>query len=99
MTVQVGLTTHMTFPAKSAGPETLEQGASSNGHHTPTLSLYITSLMVDYSNADYEMSTSMFAAIKCQDDRVGERGARVDWAWEYWHDGWVFRQESEVWGE
>ena len=36
--------------------------------------------MVDYSNTDYEMSTSMFAAIKCQDDRVGERGARVDWA-------------------
>ena len=65
----------------------------------PTLSLYITSLMVDYSNTDYEMSTSMFAAIKCQDDRVGERGARVDWAWEYWHNGWVFRQESEVWGQ
>ncbi|KZT74456.1 hypothetical protein DAEQUDRAFT_660076 [Daedalea quercina L-15889] len=65
--------------------------------HTPTLSLYITSLMVDYSNADYEMSSSMFAAIKCQDDRVGERGARADWAWEYWHNGWIFRQESEVW--
>ena len=45
------------------------------------------------------MSASMFAAIKCQDDRVGERGARAEWAWEYWHNNWVFRQGSEVWGE
>ena len=41
----------------------------------------------------------MFAAIKCQDDRVGERGARAEWAWEYWHNNWVFRQGSEVWGQ
>ncbi|OBZ76111.1 hypothetical protein A0H81_03927 [Grifola frondosa] len=39
----------------------------------------------------------MFAGIKCQDDRVGERGARVRWAWENWQDGWTFRQGSEVW--
>ncbi|KZT12724.1 uncharacterized protein LAESUDRAFT_808275 [Laetiporus sulphureus 93-53] len=64
---------------------------------TQTLSLYITSLMVDFPHTEYEMSTSLFAAIKCQDDKVGERGARPDWAWEYWHDGWVFRHESEVW--
>lgn len=38
------------------------------------------------------------AAIKCQDDRVGERGARPDWVWEHWQNDFVFRQESEVWG-
>ena len=64
-----------------------------------TLSLYVTSLAIDYAHTDYEMSASMFAAIKCQDDRVGERGARAEWAWEYWHNNWVFRQGSEVWGE
>ncbi|CCM04873.1 uncharacterized protein FIBRA_07066 [Fibroporia radiculosa] len=84
--------------AKTPSPEIAE------GSDTPvlrigpqTLSLYVTSLMVDYPHADYEMSTSMFAAIKCQDDRVGERGARAEWAWEFWQIGWVFRQESEVW--
>lgn len=41
----------------------------------------------------------MFAGIKCQDDRVGERGARTEWAWEYWQNDWVFREDSEVWGE
>lgn len=54
---------------------------------------------MDFAHADYEMPSSMFAAIKCQDDRAGERGARAKWAWEYWQDGWVFRQESEVWGK
>ncbi|KAM5535522.1 hypothetical protein V8D89_010859 [Ganoderma adspersum] len=63
----------------------------------PTLSLYITSLTVDFAHTDYELSASMFAAIKCQDDRIGERGARAEWAWEYWHNNWVFRQGSEVW--
>ena len=63
-----------------------------------TLSIYITSLTVGLAHTDYEMSTSMFAAIKSQDDRAGERGARAHWAWEYWQDSWVFRQGSEVWG-
>ena len=49
--------------------------------------------------ASAPMSASMFAAIKCQDDRVGERGARAEWAWECWQNLWVFRQGSEVWGE
>ena len=66
---------------------------------TPTLSLYITSLTLDFAHTDYEMSASMFAAIKCQDDRIGERGARAEWAWEYWQHSWSFRQGSEVWGE
>ncbi|TBU33177.1 hypothetical protein BD309DRAFT_857684 [Dichomitus squalens] len=63
----------------------------------PTLSLYITSLTVDFAHTEYEHSASMFAAIKCQDDRIGERGARAEWAWEFWQSNWAFRQGSEVW--
>ena len=55
--------------------------------------------MLEYAHADYEIYTSMFAAIKCQDDRVGERGARAEWAWEHWQNNWSFRQGSEVWGK
>ncbi|CAA7259631.1 unnamed protein product [Cyclocybe aegerita] len=62
-----------------------------------TLSLYITSLLLDFAQGDYETHASMMAAIKCQDDRAGERGARPDWVWEYWQNDWVFRRESEVW--
>lgn len=71
------------------------------GNSTPSsqsfLSLYVTSLMMDYAQGDYETSASMMAGIKCQDDRIGERGARPDWVWEFWQNNWVFRQESEVW--
>ena len=65
-----------------------------------TLSIYVTSLMLDFppSQGDYETCASMMAAIKCQDDRVGERGARPEWIWEFWQNDWVFRRESEVWG-
>lgn len=65
----------------------------------PTLSAYITSMAIDFAHTTHETSASMFAAIKCQDDRVGERGARADWVWEHWQNNWVFRQGSEVWGE
>ena len=65
----------------------------------PTLSLYVTSPMLDYANAEYEISASMLAAIKCQDDRVGERSAKADWAWETWQTEWTFRQDNEVWRE
>jgi hypothetical protein len=63
-----------------------------------TLSLYITSLMLDFPH-EYETSASMMTAIKCQDDRVGERGARAEWIWEFWQERWKFRPDSEVWGE
>ncbi|KAI0268185.1 hypothetical protein BC834DRAFT_821689 [Gloeopeniophorella convolvens] len=63
----------------------------------PTLSLFITCLMLDYPNAEYEISASMLAAIKCQDDHAGERGARADWAWDIWQTEWTFRQDNEVW--
>jgi len=65
--------------------------------HLPTLSLYVTCLMLDYPNAEYEIAASMLAAIKCQDDRIGERGARADWAWDTWQTEWTFRQDNEVW--
>lgn len=65
---------------------------------TSTLSLYITSLVVDFSQNNYEMSATMMAAIKAQDDKAGERGARADFVWEVWENNWIFRQESEVWG-
>lgn len=54
--------------------------------------------MLEYAHTDYEISSSMFAGIKCQDDRAGERGARPDWAWEFWQNDWTFREDSEVWG-
>lgn len=54
--------------------------------------------MLEYAHSDYEISSSMFTGIKCQDDRAGERGARPDWAWEFWQNDWVFREDSEVWG-
>ncbi|SRR6266403_563151 len=67
--------------------------------NTHTLSLYVTCLMLDDPNAEYEISASMLAAIKCQEDRVGERGARADWAWDTWQTEWTFRQDNEVWRE
>ncbi|KAJ8086883.1 hypothetical protein PM082_005708 [Marasmius tenuissimus] len=67
------------------------------GTKPDTLSLYITCLMLDSTYADYEMSASMMTAVKCQDDRVGERGARPDWVWENWQSDWVFREGNEVW--
>ncbi|KAF9054971.1 hypothetical protein BDZ89DRAFT_1055595 [Hymenopellis radicata] len=78
----------------------LEIARTHSGTEEPdskTLSMYITSLALDFAHPDYEMSASMMAAIKCQDDRAGERGARPEWVWENWQNDWVFRQESEVW--
>ncbi|KAJ7180369.1 hypothetical protein C8R43DRAFT_399180 [Mycena crocata] len=59
----------------------------------PTLSLYITSLILDFAH-NYEMNASIMAAIKCPDDRVG---ARPEWVWEFWQHDWVFRSGAEVW--
>ena len=56
-------------------------------------------MLDDYPSAEHEISASMLAAIKCQDDRVGERGARADWAWDIWQTEWTFRQDNEVWRE
>jgi hypothetical protein len=55
--------------------------------------------MMDFSQGDYEMPASMMAAIRYQDSRVGERGVRADWVWQFWQHDWIFRQESEVWGK
>ncbi|KAL0949290.1 hypothetical protein HGRIS_009368 [Hohenbuehelia grisea] len=58
-----------------------------------TLSLYLTSLMLDYAH-EYEAPASIMAAIKASDDRIGTRPA---WVWQFWHNDWVFRRDSEVW--
>jgi hypothetical protein len=76
-----------------------QAGLNDSAAQTQHLSLYITSLLLDFARAEYELSASMMAAIKCLDDRLGERGARSEWVWEFWQNDWTFRQESEVWGE
>lgn len=64
------------------------------------LSLFITSLTLDFPHGRaLETEASMMAAIKAQDDRIGERGARGEWIWEHWQEEWVFRHEFEVWGK
>ncbi|KAI0700733.1 hypothetical protein BC835DRAFT_1265988 [Cytidiella melzeri] len=83
--------------AKPSSPEVTEADPPLIRTQPPSLSLYVTSVMLEYAHADYEISSSMFAGIKCQDDRAGERGARPDWAWEFWQTDWVFREDSEVW--
>ena len=55
--------------------------------------------MMDFAQADYEIPASMMAAVRYQDNRVGERGVGADWVWQFWQHDWVFRQENEVWGE
>lgn len=80
----------------SLAPTVSADGAPSSS--PTTLTLYITSMM-DFSQGEYEAYASMMAAIKCQDDRAGERGARPEWVWEFWQNDWVFRRESEVWGK
>ncbi|KIJ56759.1 hypothetical protein M422DRAFT_57400 [Sphaerobolus stellatus SS14] len=60
-------------------------------HH---LSLYITCLTLDHL---LEYDVTMLVAVKVQDDRGGERGARADWVWECWDKDWSFRLDSEVW--
>jgi hypothetical protein len=64
-----------------------------------TLSLYVTSLVVGYSHNDYEVSATVLAAIKTNNSKAGERGARTEWVWKEWQNDWTFRQESEVWGK
>lgn len=61
-----------------------------------SLCLYITCLTLDLM-PHLELPTAMMIAIKCQDDRMGEKGARPDWVWVNWQQDFVFRQDSEVW--
>ena len=71
--------------------------AEGDENQKPSLSLYITLLTFDFAHPEYEMCATMMTAIKSLDDRVG--GPRPNWVWEHWHPDWVFRRESEVWGE
>lgn len=89
---------HVFFPAKPPPPEQSDAESPVIRTQPPSLSLYVASVMLEYAHADYEICSSMFAGIKCQEDRGGERGARADWVWEYWQNDWVYREDSEVWG-
>ncbi|KAG8990460.1 hypothetical protein FRB94_000288 [Tulasnella sp. JGI-2019a] len=62
-----------------------------------TLSLYITSLFLDFAHPEYEFCTAIMVAIKSHEDRAGERGARSEWLWESWEREFVFRKDAEFW--
>jgi hypothetical protein len=62
-----------------------------------TLSLFLTSMQLDWSHGGYEIAATLMAGIKCSENRPGERGARSEWVWEAWRD-WVFCKGSEFWG-
>ncbi len=98
--LEIGMRQTRYFPSiELRGPLSARTPIDAEASNTHTLSLYVTCLMLDDPNAEYEISASMLAAIKCQDDRVGERGARADWAWDTWQTEWTFRQDNEVWRE
>jgi hypothetical protein len=61
------------------------------------MSLYITSLIMDYARADFEISGHIMAAIKAYDVGANERGSKIVWLWEHWEKDFTFRQDSEVW--
>jgi len=62
-----------------------------------TLSLFLTSMQLDWNHGSYEVAATLMAGIKCSEDRPGERGARSEWVWEAWRD-WIFCKGSEFWG-
>ncbi len=62
-----------------------------------TLSLFLTSMQLDWNHGGYEVAATLMAGIKCSEDRPGERGTRNEWVWEAWRD-WVFCKGSEFWG-
>lgn len=74
---------------------TLNSSASSAPN--TTLSLFLTSMQLDWNHGGYEVAATLMAGIKCSEDRPGERGARSEWVWEAWRD-WVFCKGSEFWG-
>ncbi|KZS97936.1 hypothetical protein SISNIDRAFT_449536 [Sistotremastrum niveocremeum HHB9708] len=87
-----------TSPSETTQDETSEPRPEGDGLPLQnSLSLYITSLMVDFAHGDYEHSASVMVAIKCPDDRSGERGSRSEWLWELWAHDFLFRRESEFW--
>lgn len=77
---------------------TLGSSASSAPtNHNTTLSLFLTSMQLDWNHGGYEVAATLMAGIKCSEERPGERGARSEWVWEAWRD-WVFCKGSEFWG-
>lgn len=87
------------LPTAYRPPADITTGLEAVKTAAPTLSLFVTSVMLEYAHTDYEICTSMFAGIKCQHDLAGERGSRPDWTWKFWQGDWIFREDSEVWGK
>jgi hypothetical protein len=71
--------------------------SSAPANSISTMSLFLTSMQLDWSHGGYEIAATLMAGIKCSEDRPGERGARSEWVWEAWRD-WVFCKGSEFWG-
>ncbi|KAG9122673.1 hypothetical protein FRC07_000854 [Ceratobasidium sp. 392] len=79
-------------------PTDLESAVDTVGSAGARLSVFVTSLMLDYApHTNIELCTTMMAAVKVRGDLAGERGARADWLWEFWDQDWTFRKESEFW--
>lgn len=76
---------------------TLGSSAFSAPNPNTTLSLFLTSMQLDWNHGSYEVAATLMAGIKCSEDRPGERGARSEWVWEAWRD-WIFCKGSEFWG-
>ncbi|KAG8720757.1 hypothetical protein FRC09_009051 [Ceratobasidium sp. 395] len=79
-------------------PTDLETPVDAVGVASARLSVFVTSLMLDYApHTNTELCTTMMAAVRVRGDLAGERGARADWLWEFWDQDWTFRKESEFW--
>lgn len=86
-------------PATPTSPARSSTESASQLIRLPSLSLYITSLFLDFAHPEYEFCTAIMVAIKSHEDRAGERGARSDWLWESWEREFVFRKDAEFWGK
>ncbi|EIN10612.1 hypothetical protein PUNSTDRAFT_100257 [Punctularia strigosozonata HHB-11173 SS5] len=93
--LEIGMLAPVLKTLRSHIPAMSSTSIQSNPGSERILVLSITSLMVDFHQADYD--ASIMVAIKCQDDKAGERGARPAWVWEAWQNEWTFRSDSEVW--
>lgn len=81
-------------PTPTAGSSPTSVSATSKA---PTLSLYVTSLFLDFAHTEYEFCSAIMLAIKSREDRAGDRGARSDWVWEHWEPEFAFRKGNEFW--
>ncbi|GJJ07522.1 hypothetical protein Clacol_001724 [Clathrus columnatus] len=72
---------------------TKHPSSSTEESYTHTLSLFLTSLIVDI---EYDV-TIMVAIQTISDKGIEPGGAHLNWVWEHWQQNWKFCQGSEVW--